>query len=577
MHNVTANLLKEAFIDPIRFALLIDDQFPVYSKIAEASPQVAQDSSRAAKLFNFCRTQGWLCDVDNASKAENELNRVAHLNQSDLLVLDFHLDSTRPEDPTLSLQILQKLSSSDHFNLVIIYTAADSVKVVRDVAFGLGARQNIQNRDVTQRFLEDCDLEIVEAATNLLNSDVLDGYLSGKVSATSSAAMRKIFDDHSKETKRYHGDAIALLCEEHMTQRVTKTIAATGKSSSRVLGSFKEVSDVYWVTSGNVFAVVVNKSEDPAVLVDKLIAGLMAWRPSALQVMLVQARAALEKTGRLSDEFVLDTPAKQAGWFLRILLGDSPAVRQDLMRELYERLFTRLIQTVSHSVVGFASRLIEPVDKNDHLTRAKHLAWDATHLDDMDVYHALNEHLCSESHTTGAITTGVVFRNASDLSKYWLCTTPACDLVPGQNKSGWDGELHPLRQISTARLVPIKNIDSVRKQLALATQGQHIFLSVDGKRLAFEVFDQMSRQMKLEFMLLESDGGIVDSKFRGHILKINEDKTPRMDLTNFEVVAILRPDYANRLLAAVGHQRSRIGVDFVNQPPVATDTVAVAK
>ena len=78
MPNVAANLLKEAFIDPIRFALLIDDQFPIYSKIAEASPQTAQDSHRAAKLFGFCRAQGWLCDVDNASRAESELTRVAH-------------------------------------------------------------------------------------------------------------------------------------------------------------------------------------------------------------------------------------------------------------------------------------------------------------------------------------------------------------------------------------------------------------------------------------------------------------------------------------------------------------------
>ena len=577
MPNVAEALLKEAFIEPIRFALLIDDQFPVYSKIAESSPQIAQDSSRAAKLFNFCRAQGWLCDVDNASKAESELNRVAHLNQSDLLVLDFHLDTARPEDPTLSLQILQKLSSSDHFNLVIIYTAAEAVNVVRDVAFGLGARQKVEQHGHVQRFLEDCDLEVVEKATSMLNSDVLDGYLSGRISGTSSAAIRKIFDDHSIKTKKYHGDAIALLCEEYMTKRVTKAIAAKCESDTRVVGSFRGMSDVYWVTSGNVFAVVVNKSEDPTVLVDRLIAGLMAWSPSALQVMLVQARAALEKTGRLSDEFVLDTPAKQAGWFLRILMGDSPAVRQDLIRELYERLFTRLIKTVNHSVVGFASRLIEPVDNHGHSIRAKQLASEALPLDDMDVYHALNEHLCSESHTSGTITTGVVFRQASDRGKYWLCTTPACDLVPGQNKSGWDGELYPLRQISTARLLPIKSKESVKNLLALATQGQHIFLSVDGQRLAFEVFDKTSRQMKLEFMLLEAEGAIVDSKFSGHILKINEDKTPKMDLTDFEVVAILRPDYSNRLLAAVGHQRSRIGVDFVNQPSVAADTAAAVK
>ena len=574
MPKVAANLLKEAFIDPIRFALLIDDQFPVYSKIAEASQQVAQDSPRAAKIFNFCRAQGWLCDVDNASKAENELTRVAHLNQSDLLVLDFHLDPVRSEDPTLSLQILQKLSHSDHFNLVIIYTAANAVDVVRDVAFGLGAHQKIEYPAEAKQFLEDCDLEIVDAATNSLNSDVIDSYLSGKITKASSIAMRTIFDNYSKETRKYHCDAIALLCEEHMTKRVTTTVTATTESNSRVLGSFTAVSDVHWVAAGNVFAVVVNKSEDPAVLVDKLLAGLMAWSPSALQVMLVQARAALERTGRLSDHIVLDAPAKQAGWFLRILLGDSPVVRQDLMRELYERLFTRLIKNVSQSVVGFGSQLIEPVDGHNQALRAKQLASDATSLEDVAVYHALNEHLCSEGNTPEVMTTGVVFRDVGGRDRYWLCTTPACDLVVGQNQSGWDGELHPLRQISTARLVPIRKIASIGEILGKADQCRHIFLSVDGKPLAFEAIDPESRQMKLELMLLEAEGTISNARFSGHILTVEDHKTPKMDLTDFEVVGLLRSDYANRLLAAVGQQRSRIGVDFVNQPPASAHTTA---
>lgn len=576
MPNVAVNLLKEAFIDPIRFALLIDDQFPVYSKIAEASPQAAQDSIRAAKLFNFCRAQGWLCDVDNASKADNELTRVEHLNQSDLLVLDFHLDPVRTEDPTLSLQILQKLSQSDHFNLVIIYTAANAVDVVRDVAFSLGAHQEIKYLAEAKQFLEDCDPDIVEAATNSLNSDVIDSYLSGKITKASSGAMRTIFDNHSKYTKKYHCDAIALLCEEHMTKRVTMRVTATTESNSRVLGSFTGVSEAHWVAAGNVFAVVVNKSEDPTVLVDKLLAGLMAWSPSALQVMLVQARAALEKTGRLSDHIVLDAPAKQAGWFLRILLGDSPVVRQERMRELYERLFTRLIKNVSQSVVGFGSRLIEPVDDNNQALRAKQLASDAASLEDVAIYHALNEHLCSEGNTPEVMTTGVVFRNLGIQDRYWLCTTPACDLVIGQNQSGWDGEIHPLRQISTVRLVPIKNFASIGNILTEAEQCRHIFLSVDKQPLAFEVIDPKSRQMKLEFMLLQAEGRISNSKFSGHILTVNNDKTPKMELTNFEVVGLLRSDYANRLLTAVGQQRSRIGVDFVNQPPAST-SAAVAK
>jgi hypothetical protein len=247
------------------------------------------------------------------------------------------------------------------------------------------------------------------------------------------------------------------------------------------------------------------------------------------------------------------------------------------MRELYERLFTRLIKTVSQSVVGFGSRLIEPVDGNNQALRAKQLASDATSLEDVAVYHALNEHLCSEGNVPEVMTTGVVFREIGGRDRYWLCTTPACDLVIGQNQSGWDGELHPLRQISTARLVPIKNTTSIGEILGKADQCRHVFLSVDGRPLAFEVVDPESRQMKLELMLLEYEGSISNSKFSGHILTVNDDKSPKMDLTNFEVVGLLRSDYANRLLAAVGQQRSRIGVDFVNQPLVVTETAAAAK
>jgi hypothetical protein len=37
---------------------------------------------------------------------------------------------------------------------------------------------------------------------------------------------------------------------------------------------------------------------------------------------------------------------------------------------------------------------------------------------------------------------------------------------------------------------------------------------------------------------------------------------PALNRKKFIAIAKLRSDYANRLLAQVGHQRSRIGVDF---------------
>ena len=573
MPNVTAALIKEAFIDPIRFALLVDDQFPVYStKIAETTPPPALDSPRAAELFNFCRGRGWLCDVDNASKGNAELERMEHLNQSDLLVLDFHLDRVNAQDTTLSLQILQRLARSDHFNLVIIYTAADPIEVVRDVGFSLGARQNITNHKEAAEFLENCAPATIEATRMALNLDVVDSYLSGKFPDANAKNMRKILIDYDREKTGLFNDVIGIMCEKLMSDRVTSFIADKSISKLKVQGSFGIASEVSWVTSGNVFAVVVSKDEQPAVLVDKLMAGLIAWDPSVLQVMLAHARAVLEKTGRLTDQLVLDTPSRQAGWFLRILLGANHAARQNHIRELYERLFTQLIKTVSPRVVDFALRLIEPVEGNNLPMRAKQLASGATDTSDMIVYHAVNEHLCSEYFTDEVITTGVVFRNKSVPPKYWLCASPACDLVPGQNTKGWDRELHPLRQITTARLKPICNSVAVGNLLTTATRGRHIFLTIDGKALALEVVTDDSREMALEIMFLISEGKIVDDKFSGHIISCDQQQLPRLDLVDFEVVALLRPDYANRLLASVGHQRSRIGVDFVDQPEPSNDS-----
>jgi hypothetical protein len=83
--------------------------------------------------------------------------------------------------------------------------------------------------------------------------------------------------------------------------------------------------------------------------------------------------------------------------------------------------------------------------------------------------------------------------------------------------------------------------------------------------MAFQVVEEKSRQMALEIALLESDGLIVNGRFAGHLIKLDAGR-PTFTIVEFEVVAKLRPDYANRLLTQSGQQRSRIGLDFVPLP-----------
>ncbi|MBE9014388.1 hypothetical protein IQ250_29795, partial [Pseudanabaenaceae cyanobacterium LEGE 13415] len=139
MPEVSAEYLRRAFIDPIRFALLVDDEFPVYSKLIDEGSSQAFRQTPVKDLFEFCRRQGWLCDVESRPQSVVDFEEHKHLHQSDLLILDWQLAGENSPDATQALRVLQRLAASDNFNLAIVYTGANIFEVARDMAYSLGA------------------------------------------------------------------------------------------------------------------------------------------------------------------------------------------------------------------------------------------------------------------------------------------------------------------------------------------------------------------------------------------------------------------------------------------------------
>jgi hypothetical protein len=377
----------------------------------------------------------------------------------------------------------------------------------------------------------------------------------------SAAGLRKLLSD-----KDIRGPAannvINYLCEEHLLEVVPQEVLGERSPGSKVEVNFS-TDGPKWVAKGNLFSVIVNKQEPVNVLVSRLHEALTSWNPSPLRVLMVHARASLEKVGTNADVKVLDTPRRQAGWLLRILSANSMEDRTRHTQDLYGRLFERLIKHIDNNVFEFGSRLFPQSDRP-----AVELALEmaaATGVSKEWIYHALNEHLCSDSYTDGAITTGVVFKAVKDgNTNYWLCATPACDLVPGQNSTGWDGELAPYRPITAVRLTSVPG--AMRKRLEDATQGRYIFVFLDETPLVLQVTDEQTRKMKLETLFLRDGGNIRSSRFSGLFIGKGQDDIPAMMNIDFESIALLRSDYANKFLAESGHQRARIGVDFVNYP-----------
>jgi hypothetical protein len=230
-------------------------------------------------------------------------------------------------------------------------------------------------------------------------------------------------------------------------------------------------------------------------------------------------------------------------------------------------MFEQLTESIKPSLTGFADRIIGPMnDGQTAVSKARDLAAATAQVEDHDIYHALNEHVSSDTCRDGPMTTGVVFRAKLEHGyQYWVCLTPACDLVPGQNATGWHGELHPWRPITVARLTRNATPESVILAMNTATHGRHLFLHIDGRSVALEVNHQHSRQMNIETILIANEGLINDGSFEGRAI-IQDPNGLNFRELEFEVVALLRSDYANKLLAESGSQRARIGVDFFNLP-----------
>jgi len=567
MPKVSRALLKEAFIQPIRFALLLDDSFPTFQRLAAEDFNPLLDNKRAKDLFDMCRKRGWLCDVSNRPGVATKFENDNHLHQSDLLILDYNLDPKDNDDPTDALRLIQRLAASDHFNLVIVYTGSDALSVTRDIAFSLGAGSELDaDRALAARqMIENIDPEESDDIENGFSNALTDAYLRNAAFGKSAATIRGQLA-HAGIAPAQQGDVITEWVRARLTRKIKPEILA-----SRSLGGSVSLGlsdDVYWVTRDNVFVAVVNKIDhSPDELIDMLEDAITDWDPNPLMVMMMHARSALEKAGTLSDHKVLETPRQRAGWLLRVLLGKTEAQRKEGVADLYGRLFNRLAASIEPSIVDFGARLVRSGAGEDPVDLARTLADAQSGMTSNEIYHALNEHLCAGVCTDTFVSTGVILagkRGGQDA--YWVCVTPACDLVEGQNKGGWDGELLPTRVVSVARLTPNKTPKAIQKALEEATVGRYLFLNIQNTPFALEVVENGSRQMSLETLFLGDAARIKNGKVTGYMIGAWKNGAPKSIKLELSVLAKLRPDYASRLLTQAGSQRARIGVDFVSIP-----------
>jgi hypothetical protein len=190
--------VEEAFIKPIRSVLIVDDDYPTFDEMLETQierdkgtepprrKEWYNDPARIKRVIGSFRTpqRPLLVDVHDGTNvsAEGEVRIASHLHQSDLLVLDYQLDRTRPGDGSTAISIVRGLMRNDHFNLVVIHTSEDLEGVFRETLLSLMSAAmpplSEEEREKVDGLLFDAESEKEDVTERLQRSIGTDQYLS---------------------------------------------------------------------------------------------------------------------------------------------------------------------------------------------------------------------------------------------------------------------------------------------------------------------------------------------------------------------------------------------------------------
>lgn len=579
------DLIKEVYIDPIRTVVVIDDEFPSLDGLIaekwydEKEKDVTKENAEKVRnILAACRRRDrrWLVDVHDGNKIPTDDDQciASHLHQSDLMILDYHLNGNDGSGDK-AIAILRELGANDHFNMVIVYTkgyedaAGDIDRVIREIALGLTSSNSdleLSPRSLTEvtKYLEEWEDEeegitdklkstIDENAYFIVNHQLKVDWKKIKKTPEFQEAV-SLFESNTNKPLKLK-DSLFLRWLIHEQQK-----KLDGRLSSINLGhvGFRySENGINWIRTSRLFITVIHKEQNnPDSLPDKLVEALNHWRPEPHRLLMAKMRAALDARGALAEEEVLDNPYLQAAWFQELLIEDASQRRLNINKTI-ERHWEGLGGSVQAEVAGFASKMtgylcgIEPVE-----AYKIHCPY-GFNSDRTEILAAANCYHCTKSIEGNHLTTGHVLKIDT---QFWLCLSPACDLEPGQEKKGW---LKNLRPNMPFKAVQLHNAD-IKNALKNVNYGNHLFLQIDSTIKAFSFLpgDSAVSYPRWEQMFASRQGLFDEEKNISLRRVVSEQEQLVVFETSAQIVAHLRYEYALNLLQRLGVSLSRVGLDF---------------
>lgn len=584
-----SNLVKQAFIDPIRSVLIIDDQYPTWEQIFGDEGYDSSDSARwtpkskILKVVKQFRRMSPALTVDIHDGQQNE-EIGSYLHQSDLLVLDYQLEKNEPHG-IRAASIIADLLNNNHFNLVIVHTAAGDLidpfnTILMSMLTPLGINEGrVQEGLELVEALEDSGQEqfanVLDELRHALNASAyvaLQSFVRNggrraecMKSAPEFAGFRMIADRADWNV----GDRVKVM-EWGMSLHDVK-VASYNALPRDLRWSVPRNRRKSWIRTNGGFIAFADKKNTE--LLKILQAAIEDWRPSPSRLMSSHIRAEISKQGAGAEDNALSD--QHAYWHhyqeLRgAPLDDSPQAHKNRRKVLLEshaaRHAERLLDLIGGKAVEFGMKVLEADPSESNPRRkgfASHYAIKSSIRAERDKARAhYNAHISTKQLSGWHLQPGHIFRIEQEM---WVCLSPSCDLVPMQKTTA------AVRDSSAASVKPFVAVRLSPKQTYTSSEVNSntlVFLKSGDTIQTYSVYPRGGEFGSPVWRLfLAADYG----KFN-----IREDRTASLTLSylfgrekqmqvepvDAQLVGQLRYEYALNLIQKLGVEFTRIGLDF---------------
>jgi hypothetical protein len=590
------DLIKEAFIDPIRTVTVIDDEYPTLKEFLKNSHNNEENTSLNNKLSNaaninrlneiitFCHeNKKWNIDVFDGSHPDMVPD---HINHSDLIFLDYHLNGiVENDDGSKARAVVNNLSNNNHFNIVVIHTNGDdSSNPLEEIFFTI-----LNDFKKIEDFLEvseedDAALEdffdsneyafidntyslkdiynvindgiSIDDKKHILNCYINDiSTISSKTNTSTKTVINKVFKNSFNNT------------EKKFTNKNENLFYKWGESE-----------DINFISTGRIFITVVKKENEKfeESVFEKLKNALFALRTPPMQLLMARIRFELDERGIIEAAEISRNEIAQIGWLKDMFYSEDNDFKH---QSAINRYWEQLSDATKDTLIEFSKKTYKVLrDTHKESSELINYFFPASNHVEVELLKHLNSFICSTNLKGNHLNTGTILElTKGDEKEYWVCVTPACDLVPSQSKKRWQerlGDKHSAFQAVKLIEQNITGKNSIKNLKKHINNNEIIFIEINSEIKVFRFTkDENSNPIWETFYALNH--GSFDEDNHLHFQHVTIGKIIDSDNSELKIsfsaekkmkaISSLRYEYALNLLQKFGSNQSRVGLDFISQ------------